>query len=105
MAMVEFYKSIPGIQFLEWKYDTESNQRSGWFSTSDGILLMIEKRDYTRGPEALVFRHPPLPLNHDFSIHRTSDYTIYILDPDGNTIGFSTYPNPIPPHYISRLLK
>lgn len=93
--MVSFYKKIPGLEFLEWKYDTENQKRSGWFQTSERILLMIEKRTYNRAPEALVFSYPSGTSIEQFSILRKTEFTVYISDPDGNTVGFSQYPKPL----------
>jgi len=94
-AMVSFYKKIPGLEFLEWKYDTENQRRSGWFQTAGGILLMIEKKTYSRAPEALVFSYPSGTSIEHFPILRKTEFTVYISDPDGNTLGFSRYPEPI----------
>lgn len=91
--MVSFYKTIPGLDFLEWKYDTENQKRSGWFQTSQGTLLMIEKRTYNKAPEALVFEYRE-SLSEEFLISDSTDYTIYVIDPDGNRLGFSSYPKP-----------
>ncbi len=59
---------------------------------------MIEKGKKRKAPEALVFTFPSerkfLKEVEKASIKRT-EYTIYFYDPDGNTIGFSSYPKPL----------
>jgi hypothetical protein len=46
--MVEFYSKLPGLHFLEWKYDESNSKRSGWFLIQENIILMIEKRTYSK---------------------------------------------------------
>ncbi len=100
-AMAEFYKRIPSLQFLENKTDEEGFVRSVWFQTQEGTILMLEFKQASKAPEALVFRFSPKKPFMDFlssvqEKNRTK-YTIYFNDPDGNTLGYSSYPEEIFP--------
>ena len=94
LEMVEFYSSLPGLKFLEWKFDENKEKRSAWFEV-DGILLMIEKRSYKKGPEAIVFSSQCITESNSKNlppILSRTDYTIYLEDFDGNKVGYSSYP-------------
>ena len=94
LEMVEFYSFLPGLKFLEWKFDENREKRSGWIDAG-GILLMIEKRTYKKGPEAIVFNSNCITktnLKDLPPILSKSDYTIYFEDYDGNKVGYSSYP-------------
>lgn len=100
-AMTEFYKKIPSLQFLEYKTDDEGFIRSAWFQTQEGTILMLEVRQTSKAPEALVFRFSPKKPFMDFlssvKEQNRTKYTIYFNDPDGNTLGYSSYPEEIFP--------
>jgi hypothetical protein len=99
--MKDFYSQLPG---LKWEKDnsTESGTiRSVWYRMNHSpIILMLEKENYSKSAHALVFSASDtqmtsreleaLPLNWNGS----SVYTVYFLDPDGNRLGYSTYPTP-----------
>jgi catechol 2,3-dioxygenase-like lactoylglutathione lyase family enzyme len=98
--MVEFYSKLPGLSFLEWKYDESNGKRSGWFLLQENIILMIEKRTYSKAPEALVLSLKavdPTILFIDILPPPTSttEYSFYFEDPDKNTVGYSNYPQPL----------
>lgn len=96
--MVEFYSKLPGLTFLEWKWDESKVKRSGWFVLQDSSLLMIEKRTYSKAPEALVFslKHiDPKLLNQLPTPISQTEFSFYFQDPDQNTIGYSNYPDPL----------
>jgi predicted enzyme related to lactoylglutathione lyase len=96
-ALFEFYNHIPGLIFLEWKYDDNMNKRSAWFSIRNSGLLMLEKKEIPKAPEALVFAYDV--LYHEYitkiEIIEKTKYSIYFNDPDSNKLGFSSFPNPI----------
>lgn len=96
--MVEFYSKLPGLSFLEWKYDESNARRSGWFLIQENIILMIEKRTYSKAPEALVLSlkavDPTILLIDKLpQPTSTTEYSFYFEDPDKNTVGYSNYPD------------
>jgi len=96
--MVDFYSQLPGLTFVEWKYDENGNQRSGWLKTKEGTLIMIEKKENPRGSEALVFSLLDLSEGEKNSLPNSThvtDYTLYFQDPDGNKLGYSSFPGPL----------
>ena len=98
--MVEFYSSLPGLSFLEWKYDEANTKRSGWFLIKENTILMIEKRTYSKAPEALVLSLKAIEPGLLFidklpPLTSTTEYSFYFQDPDTNTVGYSNYPEPL----------
>jgi hypothetical protein len=94
LEMVEFYSLLPGLKFLEWKLDENKEKRSAWIDAG-GILLMIEKRSYKKGPEAIVFSIQCITESNFKNlppILSKTDYTIYLEDYDGNKVGYSSFP-------------
>lgn len=96
--MVEFYSKLPGLSFLEWKYDESNARRSGWFLIQENIILMIEKRTYSKAPEALVLSLKAVDPTILFidklpPTTSTTEYSFYFEDPDKNTVGYSNYPD------------
>ena len=79
--MSDFYRNLPGLQWREDKLNEQGELRSVWFETSD------------KSPEALVFKmNSSFELTNKISITKRTDYTVYFLDPDGNQLGYSSYP-------------
>ncbi len=96
--MYDFYSKLPGISGIEKKFTENGKFRSFWVFLSSSTILMIEDKEVAKGPEALVFSvydgngnlldlHSILPIITD----RTK-FTVYISDPDGNRLGYSSYP-------------
>ena len=94
--LVQFYESLPGISFLEWKYDENQEKRSGWLQIKDGPILMIEKKPRAKAPEALVLSYSLLENSAQPNWTHNSTYTLYLKDPEHNIVGYSSYPNPLP---------
>jgi catechol 2,3-dioxygenase-like lactoylglutathione lyase family enzyme len=98
-AMKQFYLSVPGFIHSKDNYYKDNSLRSCWFliEGTDSIL-MIEKEDVCIAPFALVLSYKLSDLNRiqifleTHSIIRRTEYTIYFSDPDGNTLGYSSYP-------------
>ncbi|PJZ76023.1 VOC family protein [Leptospira neocaledonica] len=94
-----FYISIPGISFEKDHFYQDGRLRSSWLLA--GIVrIMIEREEESKAPHALIFsatkkeeRVKIDSLFGDSFIERT-DYTKYFKDPDGNRLGFSSYPEP-----------
>jgi catechol 2,3-dioxygenase-like lactoylglutathione lyase family enzyme len=92
-----FYLKIPNSQKTkEWIDEKGDTLRSVWIGF-EGITLMLEEGE-KKGPRALVFsfqesdrRKWELLLESTGISHHT-DFTYYFQDPDGNTIGVSSYP-------------
>ena len=88
--MSDFYRNLPGLQWREDKLNEQGELRSVWFETSDKSLLMLENFPYSK---ALVFKmNSSFELTNKISITKRTDYTVYFLDPDGNQLGYSSYP-------------
>ncbi|EQA37724.1 hypothetical protein LEP1GSC047_3446 [Leptospira inadai serovar Lyme str. 10] len=94
-----FYGSLPGIEFEKDHLFSDGSIRSSWFRSGEA-LIMIEREEFRKGPQALVFRANSSDnkklIEKQFGdrIESRTEYTIYLRDPDGNRIGFSSYPNP-----------
>ena len=61
---------------------------------------MIEKRTYSKAPEALVLSlkaiDPAILLNDKLPpTTSTTEFSFYFQDPDKNTVGYSSYPHPL----------
>ncbi|HMV41561.1 MAG TPA: hypothetical protein PK079_17455 [Leptospiraceae bacterium] len=95
LKMAEFYKTLPGLNWKEDKFTVDGSLRSVWFDTANGCLLMLEKFPYSKAPEALIFQFEPHFNFTDIglTIIKRTDYTFYFNDPDGNQLGYSSYPN------------
>jgi len=93
--MTDFYRSLPGLVFREWQFRDDGLPRSAWFDCGETIL-MLEEGDRS-GLRALVFVwHEEW---HEELIGRATEstrYTLYLLDPDGNRLGYSRYPVTLP---------
>ncbi|PJZ68475.1 glyoxalase [Leptospira perolatii] len=98
-ALREYYLSLPG---LNWERDqvTELGElRSTWFQSGNS-RIMIEKEIECKGPYALIFDgsdkslRKKVELTFGKSFESRTDYTVYFRDPDGNKIGYSSYPDP-----------
>ena len=94
-TLVQFYQNLPGISFLEWKYNENQEKRSGWLQIKDGPILMIEKKPLAKAPEALVLSYSLLSGSVLNWSHKSA-YTLFLKDPEGNVIGYSNYPNTLP---------
>ena len=94
LPMIEFYKSLPGLNWIENKFTKHGIIRSAWFQTEEGTILMLEDFPYSKAPEALIFKMEEsyFPVIKLFPISKKTEYTIYFLDPDKNQLGYSSYP-------------
>jgi hypothetical protein len=104
--MAEFYLNLPEIDKTEWKFSYTNEKISFWIYFEEGTILMIENKPINKAPEAIVFKLPD-KFNIDKtiyssyltnSIHKT-EFSFYLKDPDGNTIGFSSYPNKLTDYF------
>ncbi len=93
--MSDFYRGLPGLKWKEDKFRDNEKIRSVWFEIQNSnSILMLEEFPYSKAPEALIFQiNPSFNLeNSSLTITKTTDYTIYFLDPDNNQLGYSSYP-------------
>lgn len=91
--MSDFYRNLPGLHWKENKFNDVGDLRSVWFETPDQTILMLEKFPYKKAPQALVFKINSLSEVVDkISISKETDFTVYFFDPDGNQLGYSSYP-------------
>jgi len=89
--MREFYLKLPCMELTREWYDEMGSLRSVWFHISPNVILMIEKKEKTKAPEALVFSLDSQSYVQikNFQIIEQTKSSIYFLDPDGNKIGYS----------------
>ncbi|TGK07827.1 glyoxalase [Leptospira semungkisensis] len=93
----QFYEKIPGLVFEKDHFFKDGELRSSWFLAGN-IRLMIEKEPIKKAPFALVFsasspeERKKIELDFGDILKEETDYTKYFLDPDGNRLGFSSYP-------------
>lgn len=107
-----FYREVLGLNERDRHFDA-TGLRSIWLGAGAAIL-MIERADALPSPTAFGASAPGLHLvaftipsedreawrqklahaGHPI-VHETG-YTIYVLDPEGNRIGLSCYPDPSP---------
>lgn len=108
--LAEFYVATFELPELK-RHQDQLGLRSVWLQLGEAIL-MIERSD-TPGPEPIVDGDPPglhllaLRIEADqhqawrdrlsalgLSITRSSPFTLYLVDPEGNRLGLSSWPEP-----------
>lgn len=100
LKLKKFYENLPGFPKAEINYTPKGQIRSLWFHLDDTIL-MIEKGKIKKAPFALIFTlGSSEKFKKEFNkilhlIQKKTLYTVYISDPDGNAIGFSSFPKPL----------
>ncbi|WP_016756970.1 hypothetical protein [Leptospira santarosai] len=94
----KFYESLPGFKKIRENKNPDQSIRSVWFRAGDTIL-MIEIDTSVKGPKALILSTSCLKSADLKSLPKwiqETEYTKYFKDPDGNLLGYSSYPNPWP---------
>jgi len=99
--LARFYETIPGLSVIR-RNEEGGSVRSVWLSGDDRVILMIERGE-SQGAFALVFDlfeksgekkqrdlSAILPLEEE-----RTEFTLYFRDPDGNRLGFSSFPEPL----------
>ncbi|MDX1961209.1 MAG: hypothetical protein SFU98_21750 [Leptospiraceae bacterium] len=97
LEMAEFYSHLPIVLRTEWKFDASNEKRSFWIFLEDELILMLEKRSYSKFPEALIFKIQK-EKNYSYLLQLSkekTEFSFYFTDPDGNKLGFSSYPTPL----------
>ncbi len=93
----KFYLNIPGLVFEKDHFFPNGELRSSWILAGN-LRIMLEKEKESKAPLALVFsvsdRREQKNLDQKFSelYQDKTKFTKYFLDPDGNRLGFSSYP-------------
>ncbi len=92
--MISFYEKLPNLVKEKINYYKNKTIRSVWFKAEQN-LIMIEKIKIKKAPHALVFNYISMTeiIKLNINIKKKTDYTYYFHDPDGNLLGFSSYPN------------
>lgn len=92
--MVSFYEKLPNLIKIKINYYENEKIRSVWFQ-SEKIIIMIEENEIKKAPLVLVFNTISMTeiIKLNLNIKKKTDYTLYFDDPDGNLLGFSSYPN------------
>lgn len=98
--LADFYLKMPHAEKIrEWE-EPDGALRSVWIQFSKTIL-MIEFGE-TMAPRALVFGYEIEDLKkwnilfETIPVTRETEFTKYFLDPDGNQLGLSSYPETLP---------
>ncbi|EMY79547.1 hypothetical protein LEP1GSC060_2374 [Leptospira weilii serovar Ranarum str. ICFT] len=97
-ALEKFYASLPGLKKIRENQNPDGSIRSVWFQTGDTIL-MLEIDTNVKGPKALIFSTSRLKFEDLKDLPKwiqETEYTKYFKDPDGNLLGYSSYPAPWP---------
>ncbi|MEI7012228.1 VOC family protein [Leptospira licerasiae] len=95
----KFYMLIPGLSLEKDHFYQDGKLRSSWFLAGT-TRIMIEKEDEPKAPHALIFsaqkkaERDKIDSLFENSFTEKTDYTKYFTDPDGNRVGFSSYPEP-----------
>ncbi|WP_367897823.1 VOC family protein [Leptospira sp. WS58.C1] len=98
-TLKNFYISIPGLSFEKDHFYRDGGLRSSWFLAGT-IRIMIEKEEISKAPHALIFsatkkeERDLIDSLFGNSFIEKTDFTKYLKDPDGNRLGFSSYPDP-----------
>jgi len=104
----EFYLTLPGLEFLQ-EFREKEILRSAWFRIHGSSSVLMIERGSPAAPYALVFdlnscceesQKSAAAANggtiscRNLYLKRKSqtDYTFYFLDPDGNRLGYSSFP-------------
>lgn len=93
--LAAYYLKFPGAR-LERKIPGEGGKiRSIWIHFGDFRLFLEEGE--RQAPRALVFpfEEQDRQFWESFEHFKKTDYTVYGRDPDGNTVGVSSYPEEI----------
>jgi catechol 2,3-dioxygenase-like lactoylglutathione lyase family enzyme len=108
-----FYCGVLGLRVDRRWPDDKNGTRSVWLSLGNDAILMLErgKRGAARRDDAAGGGWHLLALRIDaadrarieselarknVTITGRTDYTLYLRDPEGNRIGLSHYPHPVP---------
>lgn len=98
-GLKQFYSVLPGLVFEKDHFLSSGELRSSWFFAGE-TRIMIEKEENPKAPLALVFSVPDRQqrriLEETFAsqFEGKTEFTRYFKDPDGNRLGFSSYPEP-----------
>jgi catechol 2,3-dioxygenase-like lactoylglutathione lyase family enzyme len=87
----KFYSGVLGLAVI-----SRQPGKSVWLEL-EGAILMLEKGAGGRGTHVLALRIPRADRaawTQKLTIVKTTAYTIYAHDPDGNLVGLSHYPEP-----------
>ncbi|TGM89883.1 VOC family protein [Leptospira licerasiae] len=98
-TLKKFYMLIPGLSLEKDHFYQDGKLRSSWFLAGT-TRIMIEKEDEPKAPHALIFsaqkkeERDKIDSLFENSFTEKTNYTKYFTDPDGNRVGFSSYPEP-----------
>ncbi|MCW7492627.1 VOC family protein [Leptospira sp. 2 VSF19] len=94
--LAEFYLKIPGSKKIKEFHYESGILRSVWIEFGS-ILVMLEEGE-NKSPRALVFSYQEFEKSKwtqflkQTKVQSRTEYTVYFLDPDGNLLGASSYP-------------
>ena len=105
LRLSRFYEKIIKLKKIKTIYDNKKI-RSIWFSTEDGVIIMLEKTNDRscnahNGFFLISFAIPVFERNEKklflkkkkVSVTSETSFSIYFNDPDGNRLAFSHYPD------------
>ena len=113
LALAEaFYTGVLGLRVDRRWPDEKGGTRSVWLALGRDAILMLErakpgaKRRADDGAGWHLLALTIAAADRDriesqlrrkgVTIEKKSDYTLYVRDPEGNRIGLSHYPHPVP---------
>ncbi|TGK15622.1 glyoxalase [Leptospira fluminis] len=98
VLLKNFYERLPNLRFEKDHFYPDGKLRSSWFLAGH-TRLMIERENRKLGPHALVFSAETPEIRKrvesllESKIEDRTEFTVYFRDPDGNRLGYSSYPN------------
>ncbi len=115
MGLAKFYEDTLELEQVSVHRYDDGRVRSVWLSLGNETVLMLERADEGEGrdlgTDPFAKKVPGLHLialriganeragwlaRLDSLVENTSAFTIYLRDSEGNRIGLSHYPDPIP---------
>ncbi len=106
-----FYRDVLGLPEKQRHIHPDGSLRSVWRELGDGFLALEQahldlppKPETAPGHHLLALRIAPEDrlnverelLEKGVEIDKTSPWTIYVRDPEGNRVGLSHHPHPAP---------
>jgi len=96
-AAEAFYGGVLGLPLLARHATPDGAPRSVWLDMGDGAILMLERGAGGHGKYVLalrIAREERAAWSAKLAVQASTAYTLYVLDPDGNKVGLSHYPEP-----------
>lgn len=107
-----FYAGLLGLPVIARHAAPDGSARAVWVGLADGSFLALERASGEREPQSFRDGRPGLhllafviqPAERDalaaklsaagHALEAETSFTFYVLDPEGNRVGFSHHPTP-----------